>query len=72
MVYKIIEEASIESLEQEVNRYIDSGWMPVGGVMPVIAMEHAVVGVKSLTNSSIQSYCQSMTYSDEVQSGEYR
>jgi hypothetical protein len=32
MTYKIIRASSEDQLENEINRYIRNGWVPVGGV----------------------------------------
>jgi hypothetical protein len=37
MSYKIIEAASLQKLEEEVNRQIKAGWKPQGGVVINVA-----------------------------------
>jgi len=34
-MYKVIKEWSLSSLEETVNRYIDEGWLPQGGISTI-------------------------------------
>jgi len=57
MIYKIIEETSIQSLEYKVNLMIENGWKPIGGV---------TIKTDKINNSNQVIYLQSILNDNKV------